>query len=63
MRYAVLIYERPGSYEPLGDDERKAVSAEYLAIRDDPRVVARARRARPVRGAGGDRVVAERAGH
>jgi len=43
MRYAVLIYERPGAYDPLSPEERQAVSAEYLAIRDDPRVVAGAR--------------------
>jgi len=43
MRYAVLIYERPGAYDPLSPEERQAVSAEYLAIRDDPRVVDGAR--------------------
>jgi len=39
MRYAVLIFEAPGAYEGFGDDERRAVSGEYLALRDDPRVV------------------------
>jgi hypothetical protein len=39
MRYAVLVYEKPGSFEPLTDEERQSVSAEYLAIRDDPRFV------------------------
>ena len=39
MRYALLINERPGSYEGLGPDELQALTAEYFAIRDDPRVV------------------------
>jgi hypothetical protein len=37
MKYALLIYPKPGSEEALGEDESKAVSAEYLAFRDDPR--------------------------
>ena len=37
MKYALLIYPKPGSHEALGDDEAKAVSAEYWAFRDDPR--------------------------
>ena len=43
MHYALLIYEAPGAYDGFGDDERRAVSAEYLALRDDPRVVGGAR--------------------
>ena len=43
MQYALLIYEAPGAYDGFGDDERRAVSAEYLALRDDPRVVGGAR--------------------
>jgi hypothetical protein len=43
MQYALLIYEAPGSYDDFSDDERRAVSAEYLALRDDPRVVGGAR--------------------
>ena len=43
MRYALLIYERPGAYDAFTDDERRAVSAEYVEIRKDPRVVAGAR--------------------
>jgi hypothetical protein len=39
MRYALLIFDKPGSYDPLGDDERKAVTAEYMEIAADPRVV------------------------
>ena len=39
MRYAMLIYERPGAYEPLTADERAAVSAEYVALATDARVL------------------------
>jgi hypothetical protein len=38
MRYALLIFEQPRAYDPLSDDERTAITAEYFAIRDDPRV-------------------------
>ncbi|MEN3341959.1 MAG: hypothetical protein V7644_1363, partial [Actinomycetota bacterium] len=37
MKYALLIYPKPGSHEELGEDEATSVSAEYLAFRDDPR--------------------------
>src|SRR5919199_5503530 len=37
MKYALLIYPKPGSHEALAEDEAKAVSAEYYAFRDDPR--------------------------
>jgi hypothetical protein len=37
MKYALLIYETPGSHEALPDDEREAVYGEYLALSDDPR--------------------------
>ncbi|HEX4212261.1 MAG TPA: YciI family protein [Candidatus Dormibacteraeota bacterium] len=39
MEYAILIYERPGSYDGLSDQEARAISAEYYAIRRDARVV------------------------
>jgi hypothetical protein len=39
MRYALLIFDKPGSYDPLTDDDRKAVTAEYMEIAADPRVV------------------------
>jgi hypothetical protein len=39
MRYALLINELPGTYDGLGPEERQALTAEYFAIRDDPRVV------------------------
>jgi hypothetical protein len=40
MQLALLIYEKPGAYEDLTDQERQAISTEYWAIRDDPRIVA-----------------------
>jgi len=39
MQYAVLIHEKPGVYEALGDDERKAITAEYWALREEPGVL------------------------
>jgi hypothetical protein len=39
MHYALLIYERPVNYEGLSDDDRRAMTAEYMAVGDDPRVV------------------------
>jgi hypothetical protein len=36
MKYALLIYTKPGSHEELSPDEYAGVSAEYLAIRDEP---------------------------
>jgi hypothetical protein len=38
MKYAMLVYTQPGSFEQLSPEEAKAVSAEYFAISDDPRV-------------------------
>ena len=39
MKYALLIYPKPGSHEALGPDEYGPVNAEYLALREDPRCV------------------------
>ena len=39
MQYALLIYEKPGVYEALGDDERKAITDEYWALRENPAIV------------------------
>ena len=36
MKYALLIYPT-GDEQALSEDERKAVTAEYLAFREDPR--------------------------
>ncbi len=37
MKYALLIFPKPGSHEALGPEEYGPVNAEYLALRDDPR--------------------------
>jgi hypothetical protein len=37
MKYALLIFPKPGSEEALREDEYKSVSAGYLAFREDPR--------------------------
>jgi hypothetical protein len=38
MHYALLIYERPANYEGLSDDERRALTAEYVAVGEDPAI-------------------------
>ena len=38
MQYALLIYDAPGSWDELGEDERNAVYGEYFAISEDPGV-------------------------
>jgi hypothetical protein len=43
MQYAMLIYEKPGAYDPFSVEEREAVSAEYVAIREDRGIVGGAR--------------------
>jgi hypothetical protein len=39
MHYALLIYERPANYVGLDDDERRALTAEYMTLADDPPVL------------------------
>ncbi len=36
MKYALLIYTKPGSMEGLDESERQAITQEYYAIRDEP---------------------------
>ena len=43
MQYALLIYEKLGAYDTFSDEERRATTAEYARIRNDPRVVGGAR--------------------
>ena len=38
MQYAILIYDKPGSYEGLAPDEFERVMAEYGPITQDPAV-------------------------
>jgi hypothetical protein len=39
MKYALLIYDKPGSHEALGDEERDAAYGEYFALSSDSRCV------------------------
>jgi hypothetical protein len=43
MQYMVLIYADSTGWGDLSDDEQSAITAEYMALRDDPRVVGGAR--------------------
>ena len=35
MKYAMLVYPKPGSHDGLGEEQAKALNAEYLALRDE----------------------------
>jgi hypothetical protein len=37
MKYALLIYSKPGSHEALSEQEYDGVFAEYTALANDPR--------------------------
>jgi hypothetical protein len=37
MKYALLIYSKPGSHEALSEDEYASVLGEYMAISNDSR--------------------------
>jgi hypothetical protein len=39
MHYALLIYRRPDEHEGLSDEEQRAMSSDYYALREDPRVI------------------------
>jgi hypothetical protein len=39
MRYALMIFENPTAYDGLSDDERRAITAEYMDIAADARVL------------------------
>jgi hypothetical protein len=39
MRYALLIHERPGSYDGFDAAQRAAITAEYTSLSSDDRVV------------------------
>jgi hypothetical protein len=36
MKYALLVYTKPGSHESLSEAELRSVSAEYMALREEP---------------------------
>jgi hypothetical protein len=40
MKYALLIYSKPGSFEALSAEEQGAVHAEYMAITSTPGIYA-----------------------
>jgi hypothetical protein len=37
MKYALLIYSKPGSHEALSEEEYKSSFAEYMKLANDPR--------------------------
>lgn len=37
MKYALLIYTKPGSHQALPEEEQESVSGEYMALTEDPR--------------------------
>jgi hypothetical protein len=37
MKYALLVFPKPGSHEELSPGEYETVNAEYLGLREDPR--------------------------
>lgn len=39
MKYALLIYDAPGSWQNLDDEERNAILGEYIAVSKAPGVV------------------------
>ncbi|MEV6157619.1 YciI family protein [Nonomuraea sp. NPDC052129] len=39
MKYALLINERPGAYDGLSEDQRAAISAEYITLMKDERML------------------------
>jgi len=38
MKYALLIYDNPGTYSSMAEDEYKSVHAEYMALTQAPGV-------------------------
>ena len=64
MKYALMIYQAPPEYEGLSQEEQPAVSAEYYALRDDPRVFGGAplqpvQSATTLRGSGGETMITD----
>ena len=39
MKYALLIYDNPAKYADWSEEDRKAMTGEYFAIRDAPGVL------------------------
>ena len=40
MKYALLIYTKPGSHEELAEDEYQSVFGEYMSLAGDSRCIA-----------------------
>ena len=40
MKYALLIYSKPGSHEALSESEHQAVFGEYVTLANDSRCIA-----------------------
>jgi hypothetical protein len=64
MKYAMLIYPAPGSHEQFQGEAAEALTAEYLALRAEPRCVGGAHlqpgeTATVVRDGGGDRLITD----
>jgi hypothetical protein len=64
MKFALLINDRPGTYDELEPAERDAVYGEYFALSKDDRVIGGqqlhpAATAKTVRAAGGETVVTD----
>jgi hypothetical protein len=39
MKYALLIYTKPGSWEAMSEEEQSSVHGEYMALSDAPGIV------------------------
>lgn len=39
MQYALLVYERAGAYADFSDEQRRSITAEYMTLQADPRIV------------------------
>jgi hypothetical protein len=39
MKYALLVYSKPGVYEALPEAEQQAVFGEFMKLTEDPRLV------------------------
>jgi hypothetical protein len=64
MKYALLIYPKPGSHEGLGEDEYESVNSEYWALRQDSRCLGGAHlqpgeSATTVRGGAGESLITD----
>ena len=64
MKYAMLIYPKTGSDDGVGEEQARAITSEYLALREDARCVGGAHlqsgeTATTVRDAGGQTLITD----